>query len=291
MLRDNDKITTPYNVQVTITGDIITMSTSSDITTIIKSAHWLGVPIRNIFRVLVFSPNPSNIDISPLIPVIGYMDDRPVIQPLVIGRYTSMSEMLWVDMGVDFSVVKDHNGHVNIDFGHLIFTDDPTIYDDTVQVIGNINTTNRKVTNISCNGSVITTRYQPSRMDSMVEYGSTHLPYQTGWCNAIRCGQYTFTTSFGPYDINGKAISYKDPNDIIDKCINNVILSVKSFNLDNPIRLLVFIPNNMDKKQVMGVISRRFKDDSPVVECVISDTIQISGFYYQPSSISDQSPS
>jgi hypothetical protein len=290
MLRDNDKVTTPYGVQVTTTGDIVTMSTTStDITSIIRSAHWLGVPIYNTFRVLVFAPDPLSVDITPLVPVVGYIDDKPVIHPLIIGRYRSISTLLWVDIGADFNVVKDKYGYIKVDFGHLVFTDNPNINDDTVQVIGTVSTPNRKVTNIPCQGSVITVQYQPSRMDSATEYGSTHLPYQTGWCNAIRCGQYVYTTAFGPYDINGKPIS---SNDYIAKAIKNVTLSVKPFNVDNPTRLLVFTSKDIYKDQVMDIIRRLFNQDIPIVECVTSDnvdSIRVAGFYYQPVSSDEES--
>jgi hypothetical protein len=262
---------------VAITGSRCTVM-ALNVDGIIKSIRKQELRLADVYYLTIYG---EINDIDRLFALVGFCEDKPVYQRPLITRLPSSTTLIVAELDTipfEFTFV---NGRYSVDLGDMLYTTGTEAVPGLkpVYTIGN-----------PLNEAANDSGYKDvsfSVWSKEVKLGSKTLPYKTNTVNAVRAGEeYVFTSSFGPCDLSGNVTT-----NVIDQCLKNVLLSVKSFGLDQRhcYRLKIRVKRLDDTflDDLRTKLEKTWEDvHVPLVELVQNENIQypitIGGMFYQP---------
>jgi hypothetical protein len=264
---------TPFGDLVAVTGNLTTIIGTNPL----PSIRWLGYSLNDIIKLTVY----GNVDIEPYIPVIGYVDNKPVKRYPVIAKYKTDNNLLIVELAdIDTEFVRIGSTTL-CDMDDFVYAygniDDVKSYGlDKLIYSSKMDVLETDMMDMIWSGS---SRYGKLRSDDVdVKYGSSTLPYKNQQANSVKLGNYIYTYNFLPLCFDGKV-----DNDPISRCIKNVLLSVKYFNIDHTHCYRLRIRGrNINMELVKEKLSIFWGDTSlPIIDYAKADVdIAMGGIFY-----------
>jgi hypothetical protein len=262
---------------IAVTGSRCTVM-SLDVDGMIKSIRKQELRLADIYYLTVYG---EVNDIDRLFALVGFYEDKPVYQRPLITRLPSSTTLIVAELETipfEFTFV---NGRYAVDLGNMLYTTGT----EAVPELKPVYTIGPPLSEAANDSSYKDVSFSIWSKD--VKLGSKTLPYKTNTVNAVRAGEeYVFTSCFGPCDLSGNVTA-----NVIDQCLKNVLLSVKSFGLDHRhcyrLRIRVKKLDDVFLSELRAKLEKMWEDvHLPLVELVQNENIQhplsIGGVFYKP---------